>query len=113
MCIWHSPAKDPRYSLVGFSKISIDFANYIKETPNIVLTFAPQRPPIDYVMNLQKVVEDKYSNGVASVLDTNYQTKDWKPILIKQNNISRFVYSQMTLTDTMILEGPLELAKHT
>ena len=106
VCIWHSPAKDPRYSLVGFSKISIDFANYIKETPNIVLTFAPQRPPIDYVMNLQKVVEDKYSNGVASVLDTNYQTKDWKPILIKQNNISRFVYSQMTLTDTMILEGP-------
>ena len=106
VCIWHSPAKDPQYSLVGFSKISIDFANYIKETPNIVLTFAPQRPPIDYVMNLQKVVEDKYSNGVASVLDTNYQTKDWKPILIKQNNISRFVYSQMTLTDTMILEGP-------
>lgn len=106
VCIWHSPANDPRYSLVGFSKVSVDFANYIKETPNIVLAFAPQRPPIDYIMNLQKVVEDKYSNGVASVLDANYQTKDWKPILIKQNNISEFVYSQMTLTDTMILEGP-------
>lgn len=106
VCIWHSPANDPRYSLVGFSKVSVDFANYIKETPNIVLTFAPQRPPIDYVMNLQKVVEDKYSKGVASVLDTNYQTKDWEPILIKQDNVSGFVYSQMTLTDTMILEGP-------
>lgn len=106
VCIWHSPANDPRYSLVGFSKISVDFANYIKETPNIVLTFAPQRPPIDYVMNLQKVVEDKYSKGVASVLDANYQTKDWEPILIKQDNVSGFVYSQMTLTDTMILEGP-------
>ena len=106
VCIWHSPANDPRYSLVGFSKVSVDFANYIKETPNIVLTFAPQRPPIDYVMNLQKVVEDKYSKGVASVLDANYQTKDWEPILIKQNNVSGFVYSQMTLTDTMILEGP-------
>lgn len=106
VCIWHSPANDPRYSLVGFSKVSVDFANYIKETPNIVLTFAPQRPPIDYVMNLQKVVEDKYSKGVASVLDANYQTKDWEPILIKQDNVSGFVYSQMTLTDTMILEGP-------
>lgn len=106
VCIWHSPANDPRYSLVGFSKVSVDFANYIKETPNIVLTFAPQRPPIDYVMNLQKVVEDKYSIGVASVLDANYQTKDWEPILIKQDNVSGFVYSQMTLTDTMILEGP-------
>lgn len=106
VCIWHSPANDPRYSLVGFSKVSVDFANYIKETPNIALTFAPQRPPIDYVMNLQKVVEDKYSKGVASVLDANYQTKDWEPILIKQDNVSGFVYSQMTLTDTMILEGP-------
>lgn len=106
VCIWHSPANDPRYSLVGFSKVSVDFANYIKETPNIVLTFAPQRPPIDYVMNLQKVVEDKYSKGVASVLDANYQTKDWESILIKQDNVSGFVYSQMTLTDTMILEGP-------
>ena len=106
VCIWHSPANDPRYSLVGFSKVSVDFANYIKETPNIVLTFAPQRPPIDYVMNLQKVVEDKYSKGVASVLDANYQTKDWEPILIKQDNVSGLVYSQMTLTDTLILEGP-------
>lgn len=106
VCIWHSPANDPRYSLVGFSKVSVDFANYIKETPNIVLTFAPQRPPIDYVINLQKVVGDKYSKGVASVLDTNYQTKDWEPILIKQDNVSSFVHSQMTLTDTMILEGP-------
>ena len=106
VCIWHSPANDHRYSLVGFSKVSVDFANYIKETPNIALTFAPQRPPIDYVMNLQKVVEDKYSKGVASVLDANYQTKDWEPILIKQDNVSGFVYSQMTLTDTMILEGP-------
>ena len=106
VCIWHSPANDPRYSLVGFSKVSVDFANYIKETPNIVLTFAPQRPPIDYIMNLQKVVEDKFSHGVASILDTNYQIKDWEPILIKQNNVSEFVYSQMSLTDTMILEGP-------
>ena len=106
VCIWHSPANDPRYSLVGFSKVSIDFANYIKKTPNIVLTFAPQRPPIDYVMNLQKVVEDRYSKGVASILDANYQAKDWEPIPIRQDDVSGFVYSQMALTETMILEGP-------
>lgn len=106
VCVWHSSSKDIRYSLVGFSKVSVDFANYIKDTPNIVLTFAPQRPPIDYVMNLQKVVEDKFSEGVASVLDANYLLNDWKPILIKEDNVSGFVYSQMSLTDTMILEGP-------
>lgn len=106
VCIWHSPANDPRYSLVGFSKVSVDFANYIKKTPNIVLTFAPQRPPIDYVMNLQKIVEDQYSKGVASILDANYQAKDWEPIPIRQDDVSGFVYSQMALTETMILEGP-------
>lgn len=106
VCIWHSPANDPRYSLVGFSKVSVDFANYIKKTPNIVLTFAPQRPPIDYVMNLQKVVEDQYSKGVASILDANYQAKNWEPIPIRQDDVSGFVYSQMALTETMILEGP-------
>lgn len=106
VCIWHSPANDPRYSLGGFSKVSVDFANYIKKTPNIVLTFAPQRPPIDYVMNLQKVVEDQYSKGVASILDANYLAKDWEPIPIRQEDVSGFVYSQMALTETMILEGP-------
>lgn len=106
VCIWHSPANDPRYSLVGFSKVSVDFANYIKKTPNIVLTFAPQRPPIDYVMNLQKVVEDQYSKGIASILDANYQAKDWEPIPIRQDDVFGFVYSQMALTETMILEGP-------
>lgn len=106
VCIWHSPANDPRYSLVGFSKVSVDFANYIKGTPNIVLTFAPQRPPIDYVMNLQKLVEDNYSEGVSSVLDAQYNINDWEPTLIKKNDVSGFVYSQLMLTDTMILQGP-------
>ncbi len=106
VCIWHSPADDKKYSLVGFSKVSIDFANYIKETPGIVLTFAPQRPPIDYAMNLQRIVEDKLSAGVSSILDANYNEKKWEPSLIKQNNVSDFVYSQLLLTDIMILEGP-------
>lgn len=106
VCIWHSPADDKRFSLVGFSNVSVDFANYIKEALGIVLTFAPQRPPIDYAMNLQRVVEDKLSTGVSSILDASYNNKDWKPTLIKQNNVSDFVYSQLLLTDTMILEGP-------
>lgn len=106
VCVWHSPADDKRYTLVGFSKVGVDFANYIKVTPGIVLTFAPQRPPIDYAMNLQRIVEDKLSSSISSVLDANYENKEWEPILIKQNNVSDFVYSQLLLSDTMILEGP-------
>ena len=106
VCIWHSPADDKRFSLVGFNNISLDFAAYIEKAPGVILTFAPQWPPIDYIMNLQKIVNNNLSNGVSQVLDTDYQKKDWEPILIKQDNVADFVYTQLNLTGTMILQGP-------
>ena len=106
VCIWHKPADDKRFSIVGFSKISLDFANQIKESTGVILVFAPQRPPIDYVANLQRVVNDRFSSSISSVLDTNFSQQDWDPILITQNNVSNFVYNQLNLTDTMILQGP-------
>lgn len=106
VCIWHSATNDKNFSLVGFSKISLEFAEYIKDTPGLILAFGPQRPPIDYVMNLQRVVEDKLSSGISSILDANYSQKNWEPILIRQENVSDFVYNQLKLSDTMILQGP-------
>ncbi|MBR5634095.1 MAG: ATP-binding protein [Prevotella sp.] len=106
VCIWHSPTDDKRFSLVGFNNISLDFAAYIEKAPGVILTFAPQWPPIDYIMNLQKIVNDNLSNGVSQVLDTDYQQKDWEPILIKQDNVADFVCTQLNLTGTMILQGP-------
>ena len=106
VCIWHSQTDDKNYSLVGFSKVTMEFAEYIQDSPGLILTFAPQRPPIDYVMNLQRVVEDKCSSGVASVLDCCYQQKTWEPILIKQDDVTKFIYAQMNLCDTLILQGP-------
>lgn len=106
VCIWHSATSDKNFSLVGFSKVSLEFAEYIKDTPGIILAFGPQRPPIDYVMNLQRVVEDKLSSGVSDILDSNYLQKNWEPILVKQENVSDFVYNQLKLSDTMILQGP-------
>lgn len=106
VCIWHSPADDKRFSLVGFNGITLDFASYIERCPGVILTFAPQWPPLDYVMNLQKISNDIFSTGVSQVLDMDYQKKDWEPILMKQDNVSDFVYSQLNLTDTVILQGP-------
>lgn len=106
VCIWHSPADDKRFSLVGFNDITLDFAAYIEDSPGVILTFAPQWPPIEYVVNLQKISNDSFSIGVSQVLDADYQKKDWKPILIKQDNVSEFVYAQLNLTDTLILQGP-------
>ena len=106
VCIWHAPVDDKRFSLVGFNNVTLDFAAYIESAPGVILTFAPQWPPIDYIMNLQKVVNDNLSVGVSEVLDTDYQKKDWEPYLIKQDNVADFVYSQLNLTGTMILQGP-------
>ena len=106
VCIWHSPAEAKRFSLVGFNNISLDFAASIESAPGIILTFAPQWPPIDYIMNLQKIVNDNLSTGVSQVLDADYQKKKWEPYLIKQDNVADFVYTQLNLTGTMILQGP-------
>lgn len=106
VCIWHMPAEDKRFSLVGFHKISMDFANYIKESPGVILVFAPQRPPIDYIINLKRIVDDRLSNSISQILDADMHQKDWDPILIQQSNVSDFVYNQLNLTDTMILQGP-------
>lgn len=106
VCIWHSATSDKNFSLVGFSKVSLEFAEYIKDPPGLILAFGPQRPPIDYVMNLQRVVEDKLSPGVSSILDANYSQKNWEPVLVRQENVSDFVYNQLKLSDTMILQGP-------
>ena len=62
--VWSSVSDDKKYSLVGFRKVDVDFANLIKDTPNLILVFAPQRPPIDYLGHLQQVVSDRRSTGV-------------------------------------------------
>lgn len=106
VCVEVSSTGEPNYSWVIFSRVSLDFANYIKNTPGIVLTFAPQRPPIDYSLNLQRIIKDLNSPSASFVLDENYHSKEWEPVLIKENNVSNFIYTQLQLNDTMILEGP-------
>lgn len=108
VCIWQSPAEDERFSLVGFRKVDLDFEDFLTKNNGhgAILTFAPQRPPIEYVANLQRLTEDSISQGAADIFDTEYAATDWRPTLISQSNVSGFVLNQMSFTDTMILQGP-------
>ena len=106
VCVWHGKADDKRFSLVGFSRIDIDFADKIRKVPGLILAFAPQRPPIDYMLNLQSLVEKDDGDAVSSVLDVDFENRNWNPLYIRQNNVSDYVYKQLQLTDTMILQGP-------
>ena len=108
VCVWTSNSDDSRFSLVGFRKVELEFQSFIEDNKGtgIILAFAPQRPPIDYIANLQKVVEDETSQKVSLILDNSYQENDWTPQLIKQDNVSSFVRTQLGFIDRMIIQGP-------
>lgn len=106
VCIWHSPADDPRFSLVGFRKVDLDFANTMQNLQGNILVFAPQQPPLDYIANLRRIVEDQYSQSVASILDIDFEPHEWTPTLIKYDDVTSFVKAQLNLSDRMILQGP-------
>lgn len=108
VCVWTSNSDDSRFSLVGFRKVELEFQSFIEDNKGtgIILAFAPQRPPIDYIANLQKVVEDETSQKVSLILDNSYQENDWTPQLIKQDNVSSFVKTQLGFIDKMIIQGP-------
>ena len=105
VCIWQSATDDPCFSLVGFRRIDIDFAAILEKAKDVVLVFAPNRPPLEYVKNLQTLVANDYSNSVSSVLDVDFNIQDWVPTIL-QDNVSDFVFRQLSLTDTIILQGP-------
>lgn len=106
VCIWHFPADDPRFSLVGFRKVDLDFANTMQNLQGNILVFAPQQPPLDYIANLRRIVEDQYSQSVASILDIDFELHEWSPTLIKHDDVTSFVKAQLSLSDKMILQGP-------
>lgn len=106
VCIWHSASPDKEYSLVGFSRVSLDFAQQVAETPGVILVFAPQRPPIDYMLNLQRLVREELTPSLSSVLDANYQCNPQSNSLIKSEDTADYVYKQLLLTNSMILQGP-------
>lgn len=108
VCVWTSNSDNSRFSVVGFRKVELEFQSFIEDNKGtgIILAFAPQRPPIDYIANLQKVVKDETSLKVSLILDNSYQENDWTPQLIKQDNVSSFVRTQLGFIDKMIIQGP-------
>jgi len=108
VCVWTANSHDPQYSLVGLRKVELEFEEFLNENngQGIILVFAPQRPPIEYIANLQKIANDQQSNSVANILDNEYEEHEWEPTLIKQRDVSSFIMTQLTLTDTLILQGP-------
>ena len=106
VCLYHAKSNDERFITVGFRGIEKDFQEVIDGHRGLILVFAPQFPPLEYLGNLQRIVNDKESQGVASILDAEYKPRSWEPRLIVEDDSSKVVSSQMALSNTTILQGP-------
>lgn len=106
VCAWNSASTDPRCYLVGFSHVEMEFVTTIQNTPGLVLVFAPAPPPIEYIANLQNVINLSDSTSSKGLLDSNLVKREWKPELITGSSPADFVYNKLEHKNRVILQGP-------
>ena len=113
VCVWQAPSKDKDgnlekdFYIAGFRGVDLDFAVNISEAEKMILLLGPNRPPFEYIANLQKIVQSNFSENVSSILDQDFQKTNWEPSLLdKKNDIPNFILSQLSLSDQVVLIGP-------
>lgn len=113
VCVWQAPSKDKDgnlekdFYIAGFRGVEIDFSVNISEAEKMILLLGPNRPPFEYIANLQKIVQNNYSENVSSILDQDFLKTNWQPSLLdNKNDIPNFILSQLSLTDQVVLIGP-------
>lgn len=113
VCVWQAPSKDKdgnlekEFYIAGFRGVELDFSVNISEAEKMILLLGPNKPPFEYIANLQKIVQSNFSENVNLILDQDFLTTNWQPSLLDNNNdISNFILSQLALTDQVVLIGP-------
>lgn len=113
VCVWQAPSKDKDgnlekdFYIAGFRGVELDFSVNISEAEKMILLLGPNKPPFEYIANLQKIVQSNYSENASLILDQDFLTTNWQPSLLDNNNdISSFILSQLALTDQVVLIGP-------
>lgn len=113
VCVWQAPSKDKDgnlekdFYIAGFRGVELDFSVNISEAEKMILLLGPNKPPFEYIANLQKIVQTNYSENVSSILDQDFLTTNWQPSLLdNKNDIPNFILSQLALTDQVVLIGP-------
>jgi rRNA-processing protein FCF1 len=107
VCIWQTPSSEKDFSIAGFRGVELEFAIHIQEAEGMILLLGPNKPPFEYIVNLQSIVQNKNNESVNKILDQDFHVSDWVPSLLdNKNNIADFVLSQLSLQDSLILQGP-------
>lgn len=113
VCVWQSPSKDKDgniekdFCLAGFRGVELEFSVNISEAEKMILLLGPNKPPFEYIANLQKIVLNNYSKQVNLILDQDFQNLNNQPSLLdNKNDIPTFLLNQLALSDQLILIGP-------
>jgi len=113
VCVWQSPSKDKDgnlekdFYIAGFRGVELDFSINISEAEKMILLLGPNKPPFEYIANLQKIVQTNYSENISLILDQDFIKTNWQPSLLdNKNDIPNFILSQLALTDQVVLIGP-------
>ena len=107
VCIWQAPSNEKDFSIAGFRGVELEFSTHIQDAEGIILILGPNKPPFEYIANLQKIVQNESNESVNRILDHDFSFSDWTPSLLdNKKNISNFVLTQLFLQDTLIIQGP-------
>ena len=113
VCVWQAPAKDKDgniekgFCLAGFRGVELDFSVNISEAEKMILLLGPNKPPFEYIANLQKIVQNNFYENVNSILDQDFQSTNRQPSLLdNKNDIPNFIFNQLALINQLILIGP-------
>lgn len=107
VCIWQAPSNEKDFSITGFRGVELEFATHIQEAEGMILVLGPNKPPFEYIANLQKIVQHQNNDSVNIILDQDFHFAEWTPSLLdNKKNIADFVLTQLALQDTMIIQGP-------
>lgn len=110
--IWQSHSDEKDFSIVGFRGVDLEFAMHIQEAQGMILILGPNKPPFEYIANLQKIVVHQNNDAMNNILDQDFHVADWTPSLLENDkNIVDFVLTQLDLQDTMIIQGPAGTGK--
>lgn len=113
VCVWQAPSRDKDgnlekdFFIAGFRGVELDFSVNISMAEKMILLLGPNKPPFEYIANLQNIVRNNYSEKICSVLDNDFQISNLQPSLLDSTrDIPSFILSQLTLTDQVVLIGP-------
>lgn len=108
VCIWHGDSKkNDDFYIAGFRGVSLDFQNSLINAQGLILILGPNKPPYEYIANLQTIVENDTSTAISNIIDQDFNLINTVPLIINKNSdIASFVINQLNLIDTIILIGP-------